>query len=158
LATEDGMEDERETADRQVAEQWLLERVAMAEGTGGTERRHETLMIRAAEWGVPRVEAETVYALAEEEGADPELALLLRASGLGVAELEPITVDPREPGLQLDPPQMVAGAAVAPVEAQRERRLRLGLRRLRSLLLESSSAVEACERFLAEPDVVEGAY
>jgi hypothetical protein len=140
------------------AKRWLRARVSGVDLTGGPERRHETLMERAEEWGVARVEAEGVYALAEEERLDPELGLLLLASGLGVRELDEVALDPVERGQQQAPPQWVAGADLAPGEAQRERRLRLSFRRLRSLLGSSSSAAEAVERFLAEPDVVHGAY
>lgn len=140
------------------AKRWLRARVTGIELTGGLERRHETLMERAEDWGVPRVEAEEIYALAEEEGLNPELGLLLLASRLGVTELEPVAVDPVEAGQQQAPPEWVAAADLAPGEAQRERRLRLSFRRLRSLLASSSSAAEAVERFLAEPDVVDGAY
>jgi hypothetical protein len=143
---------------RAAAEAWLRERVIAADYAGGPERRHDTLMERADEWGVARVEAEAVFALAEEEGLDPELGLLLRVSGLGVTELEPITADRVEPGQQQSPPGWVAGADLVPEEAQRERRLRLSFRRLRGLLYPSRSAAEALDRFLSEPDVVEGAY
>jgi hypothetical protein len=120
-------------------------------------RLYETLMERAEDWGIPRVEAEAVYALAEEEGLDPELGLLLRAAGLGVRELEPDT-DVLESGLQLPPPEWVAGTDLAPEEARRERRLRLSFRRLRTLLYSGCSAAEAAARFLNEPDVVDAAY
>jgi hypothetical protein len=151
------MEEHDGTAGRAAAKAWLLKRVAELDLEGGPERRHETLMERAEDWGVPRVEAEAVYALAEEEGLDPELGLLVRAAGLGVMEFEP-DVDELESGLQLPPPEWVAGTDLAPEEARRERRLRLSFRRLRTMLASSSSAAEAADRFLHEPDVVDAAY
>jgi len=137
----------------------LLAGAAAIDHAGGPERRHETLMERAQSWGVPRQEAEAVYELADEEGLEPELALLLVGTGVGVLELE--VGDPALPeaGRQESPPNWVAVSDVAPAEAERERRLRLSFRRLHSLWAASAgSAAEAARRFLAEPDVVEDAY
>ena len=122
------------------------------------ERRHETLMEWAERWGLDRVEAEEVYALAEEEGLEPELALKLAASGVGAVELEPVSRDPAESGVQAAPPDWVAEGEVPRPVAQRERRLRTSFRRLRTMVERCGSAVEAVERFAAEPDVVEDAY
>jgi hypothetical protein len=125
----------------------------------GAERRHETLMERAAELGLERVEAEAIYALAEEEGLEPALGLLLAGSGVGVQELDELAETLPEVGQQQAPPDWVAITDVAPEEARRERRLRLSFRRLQALLAASGgSAVEAVHRFLREPDVVEDAY
>lgn len=143
---------------REAAVAWLLAELAAVERGGGPERRHEVLMERAEGWGLARPDAEAVYALAEDTGLEPELALLLLRSGLGVTELEPVTADPAEPGQQQSPPGWVRAADLAPQAAQRERRLRLSFRRLSSLLAGSGSAAEAVERFASAPDVVEGAY
>lgn len=122
------------------------------------ERRHEALMESAAASGLERAEAEAVYALAQEVGLEPELALLLVSSGVGVVELEELATDPERIGIQQAPPDWVADGSVPVAEARRERRLRLSFRRLRGLLEESGSAADALRRFADEPDVAEGAY
>lgn len=136
----------------------LRQGVTEVEARGGPERRHETLMERAESRGMDRREAEEVYALALEEGLEPELGLLLAASGVGARELERIERDPSGDGLQQQPPEWVAEGEVPQAEAQRERRLRVSFRRFRSLHEQSGSAAEALERFAAEPDVIEDAY
>jgi len=154
-----GMAEEHENErQREAARAWLRAECAALDGRGGPERRHETLMERAEGWGLPRTDAEQAYALAEESGLEPELGLLLRISGVGVTELEPVDALRPDPGQQQAPPEWVEAADVAPEEAQRERRLRLSFRRMAGLLAGSRSAVEAVARFLAEPDVIEGAY
>jgi hypothetical protein len=122
------------------------------------ERRHEALMESAAAAGLDRAEAEAIYELAQEVGLEPELALLLVSSGVGVVELEELDSDPEGIGIQQAPPDWVADGSVPVAEARRERRLRLSFRRLRGLLEESGSAADALRRFANEPDVAEGAY
>ncbi|HSJ14758.1 MAG TPA: hypothetical protein VK939_10085 [Longimicrobiales bacterium] len=137
----------------------LLARARELDDALEPERRHEVLMERAeARDGMERAEAEAVYALAEEEGLEPELALLLAGSGVGVIELEQPDSDPERLGRQQAPPDWVAEADVPAGEALRERRLRLSFRRLRSLLEETGSASEAVHRLAHEPDVAEGAW
>ena len=128
------------------------------DGRGGPERRHETLMARADARGLDRPVAEEVYALAADEGLEPELALLLAWSGVGARELEPIERDPSGDGRQQQPPDWVAEGEVPRAEAERERRLRVSFRRFRSHYEAAGSAAQALERFAAEPDVVEDAY
>lgn len=151
----EGHENERQG---EAARAWLRAEFAALERRGGPEHRHETLMERAEAWGLPRTEAEKVYALAEEVGLEPELGLLLRISGVGVTELEPVDAMRSDPGQQQAPPEWVEAVDIAPEEAQRERRLRLTFRRMAGLLAASGSAGEALVRFMAEPDVIEGAY
>jgi hypothetical protein len=122
------------------------------------ERRHEALMESAAAAGLDRGEAEGIYELAQEVGLEPELALLLVSSGVGVVELKELDSDPEGIGIQQAPPEWVADGSVPVAEARRERRLRLSFRRLRGLLEESGSAPDALRRFANEPDVAEGAY
>jgi len=136
----------------------LRQGAAEVEARGEPERRHETLMDRAQSWGMERRDAEAIYALALEEGLEPELGLLLAGSGVGVRELERIERDPSGDGLQQQPPEWVAEGEVPQAEAQRERRLRVSFRRFRSLREEAGSAADAVERFAAEPDVIEDAY
>lgn len=136
----------------------LRRALAALDARGGPERRHETLMERAESQGLERRSAEEVYLLAEEEGLEPELGLLLAASGVGVRELEPIERDPSGDGLQQQPPDWVTEGEVPRSEAQRERRLRVSFRRFRSHYESSGSAAEALERFAGEPDVIEDAY
>lgn len=136
----------------------LRERAAAVDAQGGPERRHEPLMERSQAWGLERSEAEDVYALAEEEGLEPELGLLLVASGLGVGELAPVERDPEGSGIQQAPPEWVSAGEVPGAVAQRERRLRVSFRRLRACYEATGSAAEAVHRFAAEPDVIEDAY
>lgn len=137
----------------------LLRRVGEAERAGDFERRHEVLVERAIERdGLEREAAESIYALAEEEHLEPELALLVAASGVGVMELEEPDSDPERIGHQQVPPEWVAEGDIPVPEARRERRLRLTFRRLRSLLARTDSATEAVRLLAAEPDVSEGVY
>jgi hypothetical protein len=123
------------------------------------ERRHEVLLDQAvARDRLDPAQAEAVYELALEENLEPEFGLLLAATGVGVVELEALATDPERLGIQQSPPGWVADAGIPPVEARRERRLRLSFRRLRGLLEESGSAAEALRRFANEPDVAEDAY
>lgn len=152
------MNQHNETEGRPAGIPVLRERLAELEARGGPERRHETLMERAETWGLDRPDAESVYALAEQEGLEPELGLLLVATGVGVRELEPVERDPSGPGLQQAPPDWVADAEVSQDDARRERRMRLSFRRLRGHYESSGSAMEAADRFAAEADVIEDAY
>ena len=137
----------------------LIALTAAAERGGEWERRHEVLMERAEERdGLERPLAEEIYQLAEEEGLEPELALLLAGSGVGVIELEELDTDPERLGIQQAPPDWIGEAGIPVPEARRERRLRLSFRRLRRLLEETGSAMEAVRRFTLEPDVTEHAY
>lgn len=146
--------------DESAARRGLERLFAWEDGPDGElERRHEVLLDRAVERdGLDREAAEAAYALSLEEGLEPELGLLLAASGVGVVELAKLETDPEGIGSQQSPPEWVAEADLPVSEARRERRLRLSFRRLRSLLEESGSAADALRRFANEPDVAEGAY
>jgi hypothetical protein len=145
---------ERETEDvaASAAGKRLLSGLSDLSGED-VERRHEVLMEWAeSEIGLDRDYAEQVYALAEEEGLEPLLALHLVRAGIGVRELEPPEQD-MEDAAQQAPPEWVAEETVELEDVALERRLRATFRRFRSHLETEADVPAAARRLLQDPDV-----
>ena len=114
-------------------------------------RRHEELIDWAVEeLGLDRERAEGIYEIAREEDVEPAYVLELVRCGVGVGPKPPQS---HAPSLETSAPAWVANAP-DPEGAQAEWRLRVTVRRLRSLLEESDSVPAALRAFAAEPDIV----
>ncbi len=134
----------------------LVERAEVVEREVERGRRRQEVVGRAVrEGGVDRDLAEQVYDVALQEGVEPAFALELVRCGVAVGG-EP-EVEPDEDTIQVGAPPWLA-AAPSLSEAERERRLRMSLRRLRGLLETHESAEDALIAFVQEPDVEEGSY
>jgi hypothetical protein len=122
-----------------------------------THRRRAELVDHATTVLGDRDFSEFVYDVAVAEAVDPGLAFELVFSGLAVCE-------PRESGLENQEilvetaPEWVQAPPVFDAVAQRERRLRSSLRRLRHMVENSSSIEAALAAYADEPDVYSCGY
>ena len=116
------------------------------------EHRREELTAQAIEAGHSREYADRIYDLALEEHVDPAVAFDVVLAGLGVRELAENPLDNWEE-TQVEAPPAWIEESPGPVEAARERHLRLTFRRLRSLLDEHDSQEEALRVFKHQTDV-----
>jgi hypothetical protein len=135
----------------------LQEGALRVEHAPETHRRRAELVDHAVTVLGDRDFSEFVYDVAVAEAVDPGLAFELVFSGLAVCE-------PRESGLEHQEilveaaPEWVQAPPVFDAAAQRERRLRSSLRRLRHMLENSSSVEEALAAYADEPDVLSCGY
>lgn len=129
---------------------------AAGRAVGAARRRGEVVDQAIADGQLSREFAEEVYDVAAEESVDPSYALALVRSGFIVCEL--VEPEPAEETMQQDAPPWIAADAQTGDAVVRERRLRAGVRRLRAMLEQNESPVDAANAFLAEPDVAPGEY
>lgn len=133
-----------------------MERAEVAERDAERGRRRQEVIGRAVEeGGVERALAEQVYDVALEEGVEPAFALELVRCGVAVGG-EPEEAPDAETIQVGAPPWLVEAPSRG--EADRERRLRLSLRRLRGLLETHDTAEDALIAFVREPDVDERGF
>lgn len=122
------------------------------------ERRRCEIMDDAAQIGMSADLAEMLYDVSREEGLDPDFALELVRSGLGVAPpVEGVTNAVQTPTTDKYMPEWL-GAPVGADELLRERTMRMSFRRLRGLLEQHQDPADALRAFALEPDVEHVGY
>lgn len=137
-------------ADGELARRLDDLRKGIAEFGGGWENRRDELVERAEARGLDRPAAEEAYDIAREVGLDPAHGIALVTEGISVRPLR--GPRPDTDASETGEPEWV-DSPPNPERAERERRLRLTFRRLRSCLDDHETESAALDAFAAEPDL-----